>query len=143
MHLQNVAISLAMGIKVGLVGQPHREPYINAIESFNLWFNETVTFSPSHYLLAVKWQDDSCFYKYCDTDRENRTDVLNFTTSQGFFMPNLHCKGGTEVLLKWHLHVGVFTDCIMLFRGGINAFTKQLLLYTLILGVKVDQRRQK
>lgn len=38
-------------------------------------------------------------------------------------MPNLHSKGGTEALLQWH---------IMLPRGGINACTHQLQLYTLI-----------
>ncbi len=48
-------------------------------------------------------------------------------------MPNLHCKGGTEVLLKWYSGI-YYTDSLMLLRDGINAVTQQLQLCALILG---------
>lgn len=34
-----------------------------------------------------------------------------------------HLKGGSEVLLKWHY--GVYTDILLLLRGGMNAFLHQ------------------
>lgn len=54
-------------------------------------------------------------------------------------MPNLHCKGVTDALLnlKWHLDY-----ILVLLTSGINAFTKQFQLSTLILGAEVGQSRQ-
>lgn len=57
-------------------------------------------------------------------------------------VPNLHYKSVTEALLKWHLGPRCFnTDYLMLLRGGLNAFTRQLQLYTFILGAELGLNR--
>ncbi len=48
-------------------------------------------------------------------------------------MPNLHFDCGTDVLLKWQVFLHRLFNSA---KGGINAFTQQLQLYTLILGLR-------